>query len=371
MMMNLDTMMLEDKKQAEHRRQHKYRTAKKMEHQKLKSALRDLQEKIECLKATPRPQRQAALRRHQQQQNPYTMATQVLLKYNQSLRDQVESKRKLAELLYTWVASHHPEPSLLTARTSFMQATLSSNPLVRRHGLQWLNEKVYHAALEAFPRHPLGQRVDDAIVFNMHTCEDACGPTVAATEAHTQYTFFAPPKLVASVIWGSWLQNQMVQTNVAWSTQVLEHVDEHLVYYRGVNYGTGASTLAVVGMFEGTDGRVVITYCSVTDDESFPMQDGETWTHGFGWTILENVAESVTLARHSFLTLAPVSTKGVAPLEDIGKLYLQDRHAQVTNRDAYVARLRHETESMYSKSYAELDSVLSNVLDQLCQVSEV
>ncbi|KAF0692823.1 Aste57867_16135 [Aphanomyces stellatus] len=334
----------EGHRRAESLRLRKYRAQKKVELNELEKELWYLQGKLAQL--------QAARRGH----TPHTATPTE----HKALHDAVEKQTRLIRILSVWVASQTPEPSLVAPTA---HATLLDDPSARLQGYYWLSNRVYHTATTAFPSHPFGSRVDDSFQFQMHVADaDGDGPIVTGMETHVQHTFFTSLDCVKTLLW-SCEEHNRVQTYVVSSSESVDHVSHHLVYYGGVYQSTNTRVRRLVCLFEDTD-RVVFTYVLVAHDERFPMAEGEVRTHGFSWTIAESVTDHITLVRHSTMHFAPVTRHGVASLQDIGRLYGQSADG-ARYRQAYVERIRSVAEIRNRDQYRALTSSLSHLLDQI------
>ncbi|KAF0695815.1 Aste57867_13412 [Aphanomyces stellatus] len=200
----------------------------------------------------------------------------------------------------------------------------------------------------------------DAIRAHMHVQDDGeNGPTICGSENHIQHTFFAPVQDVANVIW-SW-----DQCNSAYRSEVAEQVDppyHQMVYYRG-NSLTGANLRRVMRM--RMDGhRVIMTLALVAEDECFAIGDSELRIHGFAWTIVEPVTDSISLVRHSRYHAAPKTTHGVASVEAIAKLYMQSPALETMSRQVLVERLRTSVETMYTHVSRDFVGMMARLLDE-------
>ncbi|KAF0711393.1 Aste57867_5295 [Aphanomyces stellatus] len=319
----------------------------------------------ECLRVSPQCnfcQRGCARAPSPTPPSPFSIVSpsqRVLQKHNKSLRRQVDDHEALARLLHTWVLSQQPasEPS---TRAPWNHSTLLANAAGRRHGLQWLSDKVYHNAVASMPRAAVfGASVQDAFRFTLHTTPDH--DDVAAMETHLQHTFFANVKDVARVIWGCEHPSSPLKTYVVATDELVEQVHDRLIYNHGVYQGTGTDVRRIVSWFEDAH-RIVITFTLLTEDECFPVARGQIRTHGFCWVIVERVTHSVSLLRHSVLHFKPVTADGPASLDDIGRMYNLHRGASQP-RHAFVEQIRSAAEAAARDRYQTLLANLSQVLD--------
>ncbi|KAF0715845.1 Aste57867_3144 [Aphanomyces stellatus] len=348
-MLEVDFMLDADemRKLLECMRLRKYRADRKNEKQKLLRDVQHLESELSRLQLRPRKAKAPI--------TTEALATTMLAQNNKHLRSHVENQARVARLLAAWVASH-TVPKGIPTRASWFESTLVADPLIRRQGLQWLSERVYHIALNSTSVHPFGASMADSIRVQMLMQGDGIdGPNVGGSETHIQHTFFAPVQEVANVIW-SW-----DQCNSAYRSEVAEQVDHQLVYYRG-NSLSGANLRRVNRMF--MDGnRVIITLALVAEDECCVMGDDELRIHGFAWTIVEPVTDSISLMRHSRFHGAPKTKHGVASVEAIAKLYMPSHESENTSHQVLAERLRCTVETMYT--HIVCDSIKTLVMEYL------
>ncbi|KAF0693160.1 Aste57867_15840 [Aphanomyces stellatus] len=281
-----------------------------------------------------------------------------------ALRKEVDEQYKLAHLLYMWVASQQPVAHLPT-RSSWMESTLVASPEARRQGFQWLSDRVYHNAINAAPKYFAGDKVDDMVRFAMHTSNDEsdAGPHIVGTEFHVQHTFFANFSAMARIIWGDVLKGQSKDTYGHVRPQIAERIHDRLVYFSGVYNGFGKHLRRIDCMYEEAD-RVVMTYTYVTDDECFPIEDGEIRASGYAWVIAQRVTDSITLVHHSVFHFAPVTAHGVASLDQMGQFYGQTI-APTKYPEAYIEQIGSMSEKVNAQRMQTLVRMLAYVAAQL------
>ncbi|KAF0700605.1 Aste57867_8872 [Aphanomyces stellatus] len=254
-----------------------------------------------------------------------------------ALHARVATQTNLIRLLQEWVTSQQPQPGL-PGRSTWLQATLLADPTARRHGFHWLSEKVYHTALHALPQHPFGSHVVDAMQLTIHKHEDDEIESIPALEVHMQFTVFGSLVQVAATIW-----HILMGSN----TEVVEVVQNHLVYALTWTPSTGVSTRTLYCMFQSPD-RIVLTYVMVAADECFPMALHELRSHGYGWTVLERVTNSITLVRSANMQFSPLTAHGTdatlpptASMRDkigLREAYIQQIQGRMAQSQAYITQ---------------------------------
>ncbi|KAF0718809.1 Aste57867_1466 [Aphanomyces stellatus] len=325
----------DDKRHAGCLRQRKHQAAKRVEKETLEAELKLLQEALERLHATSR-------RRHKEHANPYALAVQVLQKHTRALRNQVDGQATLASILSMWVQSMHPPAGLNTPRTAFLKATLLAEPTARRHGYEWLSQRVYHTAVAASP---FGSHVADAGFMRLHTRDDVReGLTVAGIEAHVQMTAFANMHELAQLFWTKSLE-------VMVGAEVVEVVDNDLVYYHHTN-GAKELQMCNVQCYFQRDDRIVLTAMTILNDERYP-QGQVLRTYGCHWMTFDRVADSVTLVRDSNVLYYPIDDQGHAtlPLARIGHSFGLSDATDIEHREVYIERIRSLVDRMDERVY--------------------
>ncbi|CAK4398741.1 unnamed protein product [Aphanomyces euteiches] len=126
---------------------------------------------------------------------------------------------------------------------------------------------------------------------------------------HSQFTVFGNYSDVAQACWDTLLQEL--------SSTVIDKIHDDLVYFY-IEYGPmKTKLLRLAGMFR-LKNRIVITQTTIAYDERYPMKEQESRLHGFGWTILDEIGEGITLWRQSNLFYTPVNQSRPLVLEEIG-----------------------------------------------------
>ncbi|KAH9119393.1 hypothetical protein LEN26_011687 [Aphanomyces euteiches] len=190
-----------------------------------------------------------------------------------------------------------------------MDSTLLGNEECRKYGYQWLCEKALYMALAAHPYSPFGGRIDDDLIVSMQLGEDHTGTKIEAAQGHSQFTVFGNYSDVAQACWDTLLQEL--------SSTVIDKIHDDLVYFY-IEYGPmKTKLLRLAGMFR-LKNRIVITQTTIAYDERYPMKEQESRLHGFGWTILDEIGEGITLWRQSNLFYTPVNQSRPLVLEEIG-----------------------------------------------------
>ncbi|KAF0696322.1 Aste57867_12919 [Aphanomyces stellatus] len=337
----------------------KYRQDRREMRLRLELSLQELQQTLDQLKASPPRKRQQQRANHR---TAYAVAMHVLRHHSQRLRRQVDEQHWLAWLLYMWVDAQQPKQGI-RPQPSWMESTLFADPVVRRHGYQWLSDRLHHAALHHQPTRPsFDDNVTDCITCDLHVREtDLRGRCIAGVETHSQTTLFTDVQTAAHNYWRLLTQNQFVATRVIPSYEVVDAVHERLVYYVGTNRDMGSVARRILCMFEGVD-RTVVTYCLLSDDECFPMTRSEIRQHGFGWTIFERIADSVTLMRHSMVYRTPRTQSGPASLAQIGHLFRLNQNG-IDHRHSYIERIRGKVTAAYVQGYQEMYRALHERID--------
>ncbi|KAF0696320.1 Aste57867_12917 [Aphanomyces stellatus] len=348
------TPSVRDKRQWECLRKRKYRAAKRSEARRLEAELKVLEDELWQLQRGGA----ATISAKTMQQKHRSI--------NTTLRVEVAMASKLGRRLASWVATQLP-PQEIPFRASWRHSTLMADPAARRHGYEWLCQRVYHTAIQFIPSHPFGNQVQDTMALKMHTGvveaqDDVDGGdlSVVALETHVQYTVFSNFHTVAKAIW-----NDMVQDNGNFSFEVLDAVGDKSMYFTHINRRLGTTMRSLVQMFPQTS-RIVIANVNLEDDECFPKQDGEILTHGFSWTILERVTSTITLVRISHMQFTPTTTHGVIPLVEIGRLFGRSAHG-IEHREAYIEQIRTAATHTFVQIQQFLASELAKLVDHFEQ----
>ncbi|CAK5215513.1 unnamed protein product [Aphanomyces euteiches] len=239
------------------------------------------------------------------------VANRHRMRTGKELKKRLEELYEVTKILSNWVFAHYPHEGL-QPKPTMMETTLLGHDECRSFGQKWLCEKALNMALSSHPLPALLGRVDDNIVSWPHLGEDETGTSLEAFQLHSQFSVMGDFNDVA--IWGTYV-NSTPQINI----EIVDKIQDELVYFT-VSYGPLKSkVLNLAGVFR-LKHRIVITFTAIAYDERFPMIDGDARTHGFGWTILDEMGEGVTLCRQSQLLYTPVSKHRRLNLEQIGDL---------------------------------------------------
>ncbi|ETV98617.1 hypothetical protein H310_08735 [Aphanomyces invadans] len=360
-------------------RMRKYRSLKKEEFRRIEDECRSLQQTLHHLlrqRAHSGGDPPPATSRMIQREVHHSIAEQVA-RHTRHLRHEVEANYKLAFCLRDWVASQHPAPSL-TPQMPWIYATLSANPDVRWAGLQWLSERLLHTANSVVPQHPMDVRGGDAIHVSVHSPDHTDDPIASgAMEFHFQfYIVFVPFSDVVSALVLLNSQRAFVVPDVV-ACQMVEEANS-LRYTYAANPHNGVTLRQVTALFHTPDStRAVLTSAKVTDDEMYPLQDGEVRSHGFGWcgrqlgnhcshsvrrTVAESVGPNITTIRGSTLYYAPISTTGPISFEEVGDLFGVD-HRQYRCRSDLIAQVQSQAEATVTACFRRHVHALRHHLD--------
>ncbi|KAF0719597.1 Aste57867_926 [Aphanomyces stellatus] len=321
------------KREANCLRQRKHQLAKKDERKRLEKELRALQEKLAWI-SSKRPPGGAS----RTSSNPFAIATQVIRERAKDLRDEVKNIYKLANLLYYWVASQEPQPDI-GCRSSWVEATLVADPVARRQGYAWLSQKAYHTAISAMPY--ICRPATESVESMLHTIDGDDGLNIAAFSIQLNSPVFANYKHTAKV-WFEMIQSADADT-------VVDKVDDKLYFYRGCSSHNGSVTCVVQSVVEEPD-RIVMTAVSVMDDEMYPLCTHQVQLHGFHWTVLERVTESITLMRQFMLQCTPVTADGVVSLAKMGEFVGLSTDG-IEHRETYIERFRNALDTRNGEVY--------------------
>ncbi|KAF0703303.1 Aste57867_7661 [Aphanomyces stellatus] len=95
------------------------------------------------------------------------------------------------------------------------------------------------------------------------------------------------------------------------------------------------------------------TYTFVPNDEQLPNSEWHLQQHGFGWSIIERVTNSITLVRYKKFIYTPVTTSGLASLDDIGQMFgLSAKENQ--SHELYVQQIRSAAHNDAVQAYSTL-----------------
>ncbi|CAK4200950.1 unnamed protein product [Aphanomyces euteiches] len=336
---------VEQKRLSQSNRDRRYRAKKKQEFQELDAVLRQLQEQHDNLKLVTLVDDIATAEIEANQ-------LYKALAENQKLRSDAIRMHAICQALNDWVLSQVPSREL-TPKASWMHSTLVANPIARVYGYKWFSDKIYHAAQRYFPQEPFGNTVDDAMRHVLHTDVDEDGlSNVGAMELHLQTTFFTNFKTAADLFWSFVITNNFITSSFTSSSWIEDSVDARLVYHCVLNPHTGTYNRRILRMYEEPN-RVIITFASIADDER---------------ATFERVSDKITISRFTTLHTAPVTARGPASLEQIGRLYGRSAHG-IEHREAYIEQLRSIAERVYLNGFMHLQKSFTAVVEQAMQAS--
>ncbi|KAF0687805.1 Aste57867_20508 [Aphanomyces stellatus] len=250
----------------------------------------------------------------------------LALGQNRKLRGQVYRHYELLQSLHHWAILSSPIRPPLAEGATWRHSTLVADPIAREYGYRWLTDRAFHSTREGLS---FDGNVDDVTRVEMLTD----GANVMGMDSCHQTTVMANFNQVARIAWAGYTQNDFSPLNQASMTL---HADDTVIYKRVTNTALGTSMLGLVRRYDEPD-RVVIVMCMLTDDESFPLEGGEMRPHGFGWLVLQHVADDITLYRSRSIQYSPMTTAGVISLEKMAQIFGVDAHPR--SRDATMARI--------------------------------
>ncbi|CAK4077924.1 unnamed protein product [Aphanomyces euteiches] len=337
--MSTKALREEKKRQAARLRMQKHRDGLRNETKQLREEVRVLEARLELLKATPNGRKRPA--------SVSKCANQVLMDRLAQLRSKTTKWNTLAHRLYAWVELQQPKEGL-RHKMPWMESALLVDLESRRYGYQWLSEKAFHTAQNAFPPDVFGNSVEDMINVTAHLGEDDHGISWEAVEGHSQYTVATNYVNVAQALWDTLLQSSPMHTS-----RVVEEVDQHRLLYvcHELNIGD-LKQLYIAARFED-NGRIIITQTTIATDDRFPIRNGECRSHGFGWTIVEPITATTTRLRRSFLHTPPTSSHGVLTLDEMARLNHIDNYQALT-RGAIIAQLQAMIEESFVAQRAHI-----------------
>ncbi|KAH9111981.1 hypothetical protein AeMF1_013601 [Aphanomyces euteiches] len=276
----------------------------------------------------------------QEGNNPFALVAQVLKEYQSPLMEHEKSRNKLAQMLFFHVNGivtrvQDPQP-----KATWMDSSLTGNLNSRPDGYAWLSQKAYHMSEAAFPP-TLAISPDDMIQVKANLGEDDGGHVaIDALEAVSQLTVYANFKDVAREFWASQIQSNNFST-----CEVVDQVNENLMYYSQRNHSTGTKQFYVMGIFEDGN-RIVVTQTMVAKDECYPLQERESRFQGVGWIVLERMEENLTAYRR-LMHYIPVNVNGALSVEEIGQLFRRQVRG-VEHRLALIEQVCSEMETILS-----------------------
>ncbi|KAH9097379.1 hypothetical protein LEN26_017055 [Aphanomyces euteiches] len=255
----------------------------------------------------------------------------------QSLKDRCQQLYAVMAILSPWVYGLN-----IFEGTPHMTArALPSHPESRKYCHKWLCDKVYHMALAAYPEKPSPCRLQDQMITTIHLGEDNLGTSLEAIQLRSQYVVTADYRDVAAVLWDLYISSSQQHT-----VQIIDKVHDEMVYF-SVDYGAVKSKLLNLAGVYRDDRRIVITLTTIAYDDRFPLMHDASRMHGFGWMILDDFGQGMTLCRQSCLQYTPVNNEGPLSLEEMGELMHYDLKANEP-RENVITKFQDVVEDGYS-----------------------
>ncbi|KAF0692469.1 Aste57867_16460 [Aphanomyces stellatus] len=255
-----------------------------------------------------------------------------------ALQRLVQRRATLAQLLEAWVAQA-VAPRRLGDGAAWRESTLMADPTARQYGFEWLTDRVFHCAMrvQATDAAAMGTNIDDQCHLHVHTDDDF---EILGVESHCQYTLWADGADIAEALW----TDSHVLTAIPGLTLTKTVVqDQSLVYVRLHNVRNGLSCCKIVRRYDLPQ-TTIFTYVYVRDDESFPLAATERRPHGYGWTIVHDIAPGIALARTSGLQYAPLTAQGtVVSIAETASMFGTEAHA--TSRETTLARIENNAQT--------------------------
>ncbi|KAF0716603.1 hypothetical protein AaE_011055 [Aphanomyces astaci] len=241
------------------------------------------------------------------------------------LRDQVHRQQELLLILHEWVGRSVGR-SLRDSRP-WQHSTLLAHPESRQYGFQWLLDRVFHAANSTLSSTFNGS-IADFSTLQVHVDDNQ---DILGMESHHQVTLLAGLNDVTACYVNA--SREIMQSSVCHVETVLE--EGELLYWRLYNTQLGTSMCRLTRSYHLAS-RVVCASIYVRDDECFPLQPNELRPHGFGWTVMDAVTDSITLCRTAVMQYAPVTTDGVVTFERTAAMFGVEPSS---SRDVVLARI--------------------------------
>ncbi|KAF0696688.1 Aste57867_12570 [Aphanomyces stellatus] len=218
------------------------------------------------------------------------------------LMNQVHRNRRLIDVLLRWVhLSIGPTPQ---DGTPWLHSTLLGDPEARQCGYRWLTDRVFHSAIA---EHATTSNVRDFAVATMHA--DDWDFACLGLEHHHQVTVLGSVEQLATWLWGDIVASERPNGSLA------EAIEGDATFqYQRVTNPRQKKTLLMLTRRYAIASRVVVVYVYIRDDECIPRHANEFRPHGFGWTVLQEIAPDVTLCRTHTLQLAPLTFNQAAEM---------------------------------------------------------
>ncbi|KAF0726845.1 hypothetical protein Ae201684_014988 [Aphanomyces euteiches] len=269
-------------------RKQEQRERERLEKERLLKLISKMEKKIDTLLASRYVAPMVLLNRLPHEVKAAVVQNRELTRHGNRLSSRLEELAKVISILSMWVflqAPHEPKPTM-------MESTLLGNEECRNTPVLavWRPNRRRFDCLDAPWRRPYRNK------------DRSC-------PRHSQFTVFGNYSDVAQACWDTLLQEL--------SSTVIDKIHDDLVYFY-IEYGPmKTKLLRLAGMFR-LKNRIVITQTTIAYDERYPMKEQESRLHGFGWTILDEIGEGITLWRQSNLFYTPVNQSRPLVLEEIG-----------------------------------------------------
>ncbi|KAF0728119.1 hypothetical protein Ae201684_013946 [Aphanomyces euteiches] len=228
-----------------------------------------------------------------------------------NLERKVKEGEKLYNSLYKWIGLYHPNKF----KPDHIEPRLLEEPTARVKNMQWLSERACNIAIDALPPASYHDRLDDFINVRLDLDTDIIGTYVKLNESISQYMVSASFVLAGRAYWRS-----LQTSSVSHELQVLEKVDNRLMYVVQQLRGAKTRQFYVCGFFE-SESRIIITQTAIANDEVHPLERGEIRSNGYGWIVLDRITDEFTLIRRTIRHSAPINVHGPIHLRMFSQLY--------------------------------------------------
>ncbi|KAF0692470.1 Aste57867_16461 [Aphanomyces stellatus] len=275
------------------------------------------------------------------------------------LQSLVQRRAKLARLLHAWVVQSVANP--LGEKGAWCEGTLMADPAARQYGFEWLTDRVYHSAMrsQATDAADFDGNVADKCLLHVHTGQNL---EVLAVENHCQLTLLVETAVATELLW--------TDSNVLKSIPGLELMDKNvhdrqIVFLRIHNTHYGVSCCKIIRRYDlPANQGTVFVYVYIRDDERYPLHESERRLHGYGWSIMHNIAPGVTLVRSSSLLYAPATAHGAMDsIPETAKMYGATAHA--TSNETTLARIEHNALAQFTMSMrVQVDTLVARVQEE-------
>ncbi|KAF0687801.1 Aste57867_20504 [Aphanomyces stellatus] len=298
------------KRQYECERKREYRTKLRTQRDILAAEVTSLEHTLARLSSSTA--RQPASQK--QQRRPAT---------HSDLRKECHRQRELLRKLYLWALYCAPQ---LHPATPWLNSTLLADPTARTYGYQWLTDRVFYSTQAALP---FQGDVGDMARLQLHTDDwDVLG-----IETSHQSTLLVDMEDAARCAWERYTLDEYAHVKQTSST---DRLDDDIVYKRLHDHALGTSLYGLVRRYTSLT-RTVFVVCMLSHDDCFPLAATELRPHGFGWIVMERMADGVTLQRTRMMQFSPITTSGHVPLERVAAMFGVDSHP--TSRHVTLARV--------------------------------